>query len=115
MSGSLHNKDICESFLRETAIIMLESEEVDKNFGNKEAWDYLSTHLCGENDRQSCCYFLQGESVLLARLGLFQIRVGQQGSRELLSLLHNNEPNAGDERTDNPGQKSFDLGIVPKM
>ena len=36
--------------LHETAIIMLESEEVDKNFGNKEAWDYISTYLCGEND-----------------------------------------------------------------
>ena len=40
MSGSLHDKDICENILRETAIIMLESEEIIKKFGNKEAWDY---------------------------------------------------------------------------
>ena len=41
--------------------------------------------------------------------------MGQQGSGELLSLLRNNEPNAGDERADNPGHKSIDSGIVPKM
>ena len=35
MFGSLHDKDICENILRETAIVMLESEEVDENFGNK--------------------------------------------------------------------------------
>ena len=68
---------------------MLESDEQDENFGNKEAWDYISTFLCGENDWQSCCFFLRGETGPLARLGSFQIRVGQQGSRELLSLLRN--------------------------
>ena len=59
--------------------------------------------------------FLRGETGLLARLGSFQIRVGQQGSRELLSLLQNNEPNTGDERADNPRHKLIDLGIVPNM
>ena len=115
MSGIIQYKDICKSILRETAIIMLESKELIKNFGNKEAWDYISTYLCGEDDCESCSYFLQGESVLLAILGLFQSRAGQQGSWVLLSLLCNNELNVGEERTDNPGQKLFDLGIVPKM
>ena len=115
MSGIINNKHICKNILCETAIIMLESEEIDKNFGNKEAWDYISTYLCGEDDRKSCCCFLWGESGLLARLGLFQIRVGQQGSRELLFLLWNNEPNTGDEWTNDLGQKSFESGIVPKM
>ena len=54
MSGIIHDKDICKSILRETAIIMLESEEIDENFGNKEAWDYISTYLCGEDVRKSC-------------------------------------------------------------
>ena len=94
---------------------MLKSEERDENFGNKEAWDYISTYLCKENNQQSCCFFLRGEFGPLARLGSFQIRVGQQGPRELLSLLRNNEPNAGDERADNPGHKLIDSGIVSKM
>ena len=38
MSGSLHDKDICENILCKIAIIMLESEEIDKKFGLKEAW-----------------------------------------------------------------------------
>ena len=91
MSGIFCDKDICKSILHETALIMLETEERDNSFGNKEAWDYIGTCLCGEDDCKSCCYFLQGESVLLARLGLFQIRFGQQGSRELLLLLCNND------------------------
>ena len=45
MSRSLHDKDICECIMHETAINMLESEEIDKNFGNKEAWYYISTYL----------------------------------------------------------------------
>ena len=39
MSGILKDRDILKSILRETAIIMLESEEIDENFGNKEACD----------------------------------------------------------------------------
>ena len=57
MSRTFRDKDVCEDILRETALIMLESDEPDENFGNKEAWDYISTFLCGENDRQSCCFF----------------------------------------------------------
>ena len=48
MSRILHDKDTCESFLRETAIIMLESEEVDKSFGNKEAWITLVPTYVGK-------------------------------------------------------------------
>ena len=39
MSGIVNDKDICENILRETTINMLKSEEIDENFGNKEAWD----------------------------------------------------------------------------
>ena len=92
MSGIFRVRDVCKDILRETALIMLESEERDENFGNKEAWDYISTYLCGEDDRKSCCFFLRGETGPMARLGSFQIRVGQQGSRELLSLLCNTAP-----------------------
>ena len=59
--------------------------------------------------------FLKGETQALARLGTFQIWVGKQGSRELLSFLCNNEPNAGEEIIDNPGSKMFDSRIVPQL
>ena len=51
----------------------------------------------------------------MAQLGSFQVRVGQQGLKELLSLICNIEPNTGDERMDNPGPKLFNSVIVPKM
>ena len=51
----------------------------------------------------------------LARMGTFQIRVGKQGSKELLSLPCNIEPNAGEEKLDNPGSKVFNSEIVPQM
>ena len=92
MSGIICDRDICKNILRETALIMLESDERYKNFGNKEAWDYNGTYLCGEDDQKSFCFFLRGETGPLARLGSFQIRVGQQGSKELLSLLCNRYP-----------------------
>ena len=115
MSSVVKDRDVCENILRETALIMLEAEERDKNLGNREAWEYISTYLCGENDRKSCCHFLRGETQALAKLGTFQIRVGKQGSKELFSLLCNIEPNAGEEKLDNPGSKVFDSGIVPQM
>ena len=37
MSGILCDRDVCKDILRDTALIMLESEERDENFGNKEA------------------------------------------------------------------------------
>ena len=91
MSNYLSKRDFNESILKETALIMLEAEEPSKDFGSIEAWEYISTYLCGENDQRSCCYFLRGETQALARLGTFQVRVGKQGSRELLSLLCNNK------------------------
>ena len=47
MSRIFCDWDVCEDILFGTALIMLESEERDENFGNKEAWDYISTYLCG--------------------------------------------------------------------
>ena len=32
------DRDVCKDILHETALIMLESEERDENFSNKEAW-----------------------------------------------------------------------------
>ena len=115
MSNYLSKRDLNESILKETALIMLEAEEPSKDFKSIEAWEYISTYLCGENYWRSCCHFLRGETQALSRLGSFQVRVGKQGSKELLSLLCNIEPNAGEEKLDNPGSKVFDSGIVPQM
>ena len=73
MSGIINDKDTCKSILRKAALIMLEAEEIDKNFRNTEAWEYIITYLHGEDDGKSCCYFLLKRSVLLARLGFFQV------------------------------------------
>ena len=86
---------------------MLEAEEPNKDFGSIEAWEYISTNLCGENDQKSCCHFLRGETQALARMGTFQIWVGKQGSKELLSLLCNIEPTAGEEKLNNLELKVF--------
>ena len=59
MSGIVCDKDIGKSIQCKTALIMLELEERDKNFGNKEAWDYIGTYLCGEDDQISCCFSLE--------------------------------------------------------
>ena len=91
MSSFHIEKELNKSILKETALIMLEAEEPNKDFGCVEAWEYISTYLCGENDRKSCCHFLRGKTLGLARLGTFQFRVGKQGSRELLTLLRNNK------------------------
>ena len=115
MSNYHIERELKESILKETALIMLEAEEPNKDFGSIEAWEYISTYLCGENDRKFCCHFLRGETQALSRMGTFKIRVGKQGSKELLSLLCNIEPNTGEEMLDNPGSKVFDSGIVPQM
>ena len=112
MSSFHIEKKLNKSTLKETALIMLEAEEPNKDFGCVETWEYISIYLCGENDQKSCCHFLRGEMQALARLGAFQIWVGKQGSGELLSLLCNIEPNMGEERIDNPGLKVFGSGIV---
>ena len=89
MSSFHIEKELNKSILEETALIMLEADEPNKDFKCVKAWEYISTYLCGENDHKSCCCFL-GETQALTRLGTFQIWVGKQGSRELLSLLCNN-------------------------
>ena len=110
MSNYHIERELTGSILKETALIMLEAEEPNKDFRSIEAWEYISTYLCGENDRKSCCHILRGETQALARMGTFQIQVGKQGSKEVLSLLCNIEPNAGKEKLDNPGLKVFDSG-----
>ena len=87
MSNYHSERELNESILKETALIMLEAEEPNEDFGSIESWEHISTYLCGENDQKSRCHFLRGETQALARLGTFQIRVGKQGSKELLSLL----------------------------
>ena len=71
MSNYHIERELSESILKETALIMLEAEEPNKDFGSVEAWKYISTYLCGENDQKSCCHFLCGETQALARLGTF--------------------------------------------
>ena len=84
-------KELNKSILKVTALIMLEAEEQDENSGYIDAWEYISTYFCGDNDYKSCFNFLRGETQVLARLGALQIWVGKQGSRELLYLLCNND------------------------
>ena len=52
-------KELNESILKETALVMLEAEEPNEDFGCVKAWEYISTYLCGENDWKSCCHFLK--------------------------------------------------------
>ena len=93
MSNYHFERELNESILKETALIMLEAEEPNEDFGSIEAWEYISTYLCGENDLKSCCHFLRGETQALARMGTFQIQVGKQDSKELISLLRNSHAN----------------------
>ena len=66
---------------------MLEAEELNKDFGCVEAWEFIGFYICRENDQKSFCHFLKGETQALARLGTFQIWAGKQDSRELLSFF----------------------------
>ena len=68
---------------------MLEAEELNKDFGSVEAWEYISAYLCGENDQKSCCHFLRGETQALDRMGTFQMWGRKTGFKELFSLLFN--------------------------
>ena len=105
---------LAEQVACETALIMLESPHRDETFGNLEAWEYMETYLCGKRDYQACIHYLRVDSQALARLGLELIRVGLLGSKELLSLLCNNEPNAG-VGSNNPVKRVDDSGIIPWM
>ena len=72
MSNYHSERELNDSILKETALIMLEAEEPNEDFGSTEAWEYISTYLCGENDRKSCCHFLRGETQALASRALFK-------------------------------------------
>ena len=50
----------------------------------------------------------------MARLGSESFRAGSLGYKELLSLLCNNEPNAG-VGLNNPAKRVKDFGIIPLM
>ena len=50
MSNYHIERELSESILKETALIMLKAEEPNKDFGSVEAWEYISTYLCGENE-----------------------------------------------------------------
>ena len=66
---------------------MLEADEIEENFGNREAWDCISTYLCGKNDRKSCCFLLCGESVLLARWDCFKLGLESKSQGSPFSAL----------------------------
>ena len=115
MSGIIHEKDICKSILRKTAIIMLESEEKTRNLGIRKLGITSVPNYVGRiivihvniSSRVNPCYWQDWDC--------FKSGLDSKGLRELLSLLCNNESNVGDERMDNIGQILFGSGIVPKM
>ena len=74
----------------------------------------METYLCGRRDYQACIHYLRGKAQALARLGLELIRVGSLGSKELLALLCNNEPNAG-VGSNNPVKRVKESRIIPWM
>ena len=57
MSNYHIERELNESILKETALIMLEAEEPNKDFGSIESWEFISTYLCGENDQKSAVTF----------------------------------------------------------
>ena len=93
---------------------MLSLEERDPAFGNKAAWDFIATEFIGKIDCKAIFHYLKGETSHLVCLGTECIRIGSNGAKELLSLLCNIEPNAGDE-VDNPKKKVTNSGIVPRI
>ena len=104
-------KSFAKYFL-ETALVILQTEQKDNSFRCRKEWDYIGTYLFGENNCEYCCYILKGETQLLASLKAFQTRFGKQDSRELLSLLCNNEPQHKGRKFKQLGSKSFDSRIV---
>ena len=46
---------------------------------------------------------------------MFQFRVREKGSKELISLLHNTEPNIKEEMMKIPGPKALDKEILLRM
>ena len=48
MSNYLIERELNESILKETSLIMLEAEEPNKDFGSIEAWEYISTACVGK-------------------------------------------------------------------
>ena len=69
---------------------MLSLEERDPAFGNKAALDFIAIELIGDNDHKAVLHYLKGETRPLVCLGTESIRIGSNGAKELLTLLHNN-------------------------
>ena len=93
---------------------MLSSPETNIAYGNEQAWEYINTHLLGENEKKACLHVLKGEAKKLARLVTNGIMIVFEESKELCSLICNIEPNAGDEAI-NQGKKGNNSGIIPRM
>ena len=72
MSNYHIRKELNKSILKETALIILEAEEPNNDFGSIEAWEYISTYLCGENDQKSCCHFFRVKSKCYPDWALFR-------------------------------------------
>ena len=79
----LSSHDWAEKLILKTAIIMLSSPETNIAYGNERAWEYINTHLMGENDKKECFHVLKGEERKLACLGTEGIRIGSEESKEL--------------------------------
>ena len=50
---------LAEQAACKTALVMLESPERDKTYGNLEAWEYMETYLCVKRDYQACIHYLR--------------------------------------------------------
>ena len=61
MYTTVASQDWAEKLIIETAIIMLSSPEPNIAYGNERAWEYINTHLMGENDKKACLHVLKGE------------------------------------------------------
>ena len=85
--SSMGNISLTEQIACETAIIMLESPAQDKVYGTPEAWDYMETYFCSEDDLQAWVHYLKCKAQALARLGSEFIKEGLLGSEDFLALL----------------------------
>ena len=67
--------DWAEKLIIETAIIMLSSTEPNIAHGNEQAWEYIKTHLMGENEKKLCLLVSKGDARKLSCLCAKGIRI----------------------------------------
>ena len=83
MYTTVASQDWADKLIIETAIIMFSSPETNIAYGNEQAWEYMNTHLMGENDKKAWLPVLKGEARNFACLGTDGISIGSEGSKGL--------------------------------